>query len=131
MSEKYYLERQFSWVVGAVTAGIGLWSMVWGSRGRAGLLFFAIGVLLLCLGLVAPRLLVHPRRAWMGLAEVLSMISTRIILGVVFFAIVTPIAFVLKRGGWDPLARRREKRPTFWSSYSQRLNDPRHFEKMF
>ena len=131
MSEKYYLERQFGWVVGGVAAAIGLWSIVRGSWGRAGLLVFAIGVLLLGLGVLAPRLLVYPRRAWMGLAEVLSMISTRIILGVVFFAIVTPIGFVLKRGGWDPLARRREKRPTFWSPYSNRLSDPKHFEKMF
>jgi saxitoxin biosynthesis operon SxtJ-like protein len=41
----------------------------------------------------------------MLLAEALAYVSTRIILGFVFFAIVTPIGVVKRMFGWDPLHR--------------------------
>ncbi len=42
----------------------------------------------------------------MVLSEALAYVSTRIILGFVFFAIVTPIGVVKRMFGWDPLHRR-------------------------
>ena len=59
--------------------------------------------MLVLLGLVFPRALVLPNKAWMALAEALSFVSTRIILAFVFFGIVTPIGFVKRLFGWDPL----------------------------
>jgi hypothetical protein len=48
----------------------------------------------------------------------------------VFFAVMTPIGVVMRRGGWDPLGR-RGGRPSSWVAYPRRQHDPRHFEKMF
>ena len=90
-----------------------------------------IGVLLVALGLVFPRVLVLPNKAWMGLASVLSFVSTRIILGFVFFVIVTPIGVVKRLFGWDPLHRRAPVNDSYWRPYSERQRDPRHYEKMF
>jgi len=67
----------------------------------------------------------------MGLAEALSFVTTRIILAVVFFGIVTPIGFIKRWFGWDPLNRRAAASDSYWTAYSERQKDPRHYEKMF
>jgi len=90
-----------------------------------------LGAALIILGLIFPRSLVYPNRAWMLLAEVLSYVSTRIILGFVFFFLVTPIGVVKRLFGWDPLHRRGGSGPSYWRPYSDRQRDPRHYEKMF
>jgi hypothetical protein len=43
----------------------------------------------------------------MALAEALGFVSTRVILGLVFFVVMTPLGWVMRRAGWDPLASRR------------------------
>jgi hypothetical protein len=90
-----------------------------------------LGALLVFFGLVFPRALVLPNKAWMALAEALSFVSTRIILAVVFFGIVTPIGFVKRLFGWDPLSRRAPASESYWRPYAERQKDPRHYEKMF
>jgi hypothetical protein len=87
--------------------------------------------MLLLLGIIFPRALVYPNKAWMALAEVLSFISTRIILAFVYFAIMTPIGVVKRLFGWDPLNRRAARSETYWRPYSERQRDRRHYEKMF
>ena len=90
-----------------------------------------LGAVLVLLGLVRPRALIWPNKAWMAFAEVLSSISTRIILAFVFFLVVTPIGLVKRLFGWDPLHRRAGSSDSYWQPYSERQRDPRHYEKMF
>ena len=87
--------------------------------------------MLILLGLVLPRALIYPNKAWMKLAEVLAFVMTRLILGVVFFLIVTPIGMIKRLFGWDPLSRRGGRSASYWTPYSERQRDPRHYEKMF
>jgi hypothetical protein len=67
----------------------------------------------------------------MALAEVLSYVTTRIILGLVFFLIVTPIGVIKRAFGWDPLHRRAAPGESYWKPYSERQRNPRHYEKMY
>jgi hypothetical protein len=90
-----------------------------------------LGVLLMLFGLIWPRALALPNRAWMLLAEGLSYVTTRIILGLVFFLVITPIGLVKRLSGWDPLGRRSARSSSYWKPYSERQRDPRHYEKMF
>jgi hypothetical protein len=129
--KRWRLERQFGVVVGGVFAALAGWA-VW----RHGQSFWngavlTIGSALVLFGLIWPRALVRPRRAWMALAEALSYVSTRIILGVVFFLIMTPIGFFMRLRGWDPLARQGVGRDSHWLPYSERQRNPKHFEKMY
>ena len=91
----------------------------------------AVGALLVALGLVAPRALYWPNRGWMGLAEALSFVSTRVVLAIVFFLAVTPIGLVKRLTGGDPLRRRAGSEPSYWRPYPERQRDPRHYEKMY
>jgi hypothetical protein len=46
--------------------------------------------------------------AWMKFGMIAGAINTRIIMSIVFFVLVTPIAWVMRVLGRDPLARRLE-----------------------
>lgn len=124
-------EREFGFVVGGIVAALGAW---WFWRERFPDLrpwFVGVGLALVVLGAIWPRALVWPNRGWMKLAELLARIVTPIILGVVFFLIVTPIGVVKRMTGWDPLGRRAGRRDSYWVPYSPRQHDPKHFDKMF
>ena len=66
----------------------------------------ALGAALVLLALVAPRALAPAHRAWMTLAAMLAWINTRILLGLVFYGVVTPIGLVMRLVGRDPIERR-------------------------
>jgi hypothetical protein len=124
-------EREFGLVVGGVLLALSAW---WFYRGKFPVFSkysLAIGAVLVLLGLALPKALVWPNKAWMGLAEILSYISTRIILAVVFFGIVTPIGVIKRLFGWDPLHRRAGPSDSYWRPYSERQRDARHYEKMY
>ena len=117
--------------MGGVFLLLSLWWLYRGKFSGVSPITLALGVALILLGLVIPKALVWPNRAWMALAEVLSFVMTRIILAFVFFAIVTPIGVVKRLFGWDPLHRRAGASDSYWRPYSDRQRDPRHYEKMF
>jgi hypothetical protein len=124
-------EKEFGLVVGGVFALLGGWWLYRGKFASVAPVLLAFGALLILLGLIWPRALVWPNRAWMFLAEVLSWITTRIILGVVLFIVMTPIGVVKRLSGWDPLGRRGARGASYWQPYSERQRNPRHYEKMF
>lgn len=59
------------------------------------------------LGLLAPRTLALPYRAWMALGHGLGWVNGHLILGAVFVLVLQPIALVMRLTGYDPLRRRR------------------------
>jgi hypothetical protein len=124
-------EREFGLIVGGVLILLSAWWMYRGKFHSVAQITLPLGGALVLLGLVLPRALVYPNKAWMALAEALSFVSTRIILAFVFFVIVTPIGFVKRLSGWDPLHRRAQRSDSYWKPYSERQRDPRHYEKMF
>jgi hypothetical protein len=124
-------EREFGLIVGGVLLLLSLWWLYRGKFPVVSPITLSVGSALILFGLVFPKALVWPNRAWMALAEVLSFVMTRIILAFVFFAIVTPIGVVKRLLGWDPLHRRAGASDSYWRPYSDRQRDPRHYEKMF
>ena len=128
---KYRPEREFGLIVGGVFVLLGAW---WTYRGKFAAsrdVVIVLGATLVLLGVLFPRALVYPNKAWMLLAEGLSYVSTRIILAFVFFVVLTPIGLIKRAMGWDPLHRRSGSQDTYWRPYSKRQLDPRHYEKMF
>ena len=124
-------EREFGLIVGGVLLLLSSWWIYRGKFHSVAQVTLPISALLLLLGIVFPRVLVYPNKAWMTLAEVLSFISTRIILAFVYFVVITPIGAGKRLFGWDPLNRRAAASESYWRPYSKRQRDPRHYEKMF
>ena len=124
-------EREFGLIVGGVLVLLSGWWLYRGKFSSASHITLPLGSLLILLGLLWPKALVWPNRGWMLLAEGLSFVTTRIILGIVFFLLITPIGVVKRLSGWDPLSRRSARGESYWKPYSERQRDPRHYEKMY
>jgi hypothetical protein len=100
--------RDFGVLVGGIFGVIGLWPLLWRQQSPR-LWAVALAVALVLPGLVAPSILAPAYRAWMKLAEVLAWVNTRIVLGVVFYGVVTPIGLVMRLTGRDPMRRRYDR----------------------
>ena len=124
-------EREFGLIVGGMLLLLSSWWIYRGKFHVATQIAMPIGAVLVLLGIIIPRLLYYPNKAWMAFAEVLSYISTRIILAFVYFVVITPIGLIKRLSGWDPLNRRTAHRESYWQDYSPRQRDPRHYEKMY
>ena len=122
-------EREFGLLVGAVFGLLGLWWLYRGKFVSAATVLAITGAALVLFGLIVPRVLVVPRRLWMKLAEALAYVSSRVILALIFFLVLTPIGLVKRAMGWDPLLRRSAARESFWQPYPNRARN--HYEKMF
>ena len=96
--------RSFGLIVGGIFAVIGVWPALWHSQAPRlwGLL---LGGVLIVLALVWPRSLAHVYRLWMAVGEVLGWINTRLILGVVFYGLFTPMGLIMRLRGKDPMRR--------------------------
>jgi hypothetical protein len=110
MSRTYDVKqlRHFGYLVGGIFGLIGLWPLVWRHQDPR-LWALALTVILVVPALVAPRILAPVYRVWMLLGEVLAWINTRIILGVVFYGVVTPIGLAMRLMGRDPMRRQFER----------------------
>jgi hypothetical protein len=131
MKRSFRAERQFGLIVGGVFVLLSVWWLYRGKFNTGSQAALPLGSLLIILALSFPRALVFPNKGWMLLAEGLSFITTRIVLGLVFFLVITPIGVVKRLSGWDPLNRRSGPSASYWKPYSDRQRDPRHYEKMF
>jgi hypothetical protein len=98
--------RQFGFLVGGVLSVIGLWPLIHGDLPRFWAL--AAGGVQILLGLFLPRSLAPVYRGWMAIGHGLGWINTRIILGLVFYGLITPMGMAMRLLGKDPL---RLKRP--------------------
>ena len=124
-------EREFGLIVGGIFVLLSSWWIYRGKFPSVRYVTLPLGALLVLLGIAIPRALVYPNKAWMALAEILSFVSTRIILAVVYFLVLTPIGVIKRMFGWDPLHRREPARESYWRPYSERQRDPKHYEKMY
>ena len=96
--------RNFGLMVGGIFLVIGLWPMVWRDEGMR-LWAIGLGGLLIPLGLLIPAVLAPVFKVWMKVGHVLGWINTRIILGALFYGLITPMGVVMRLFGWDAMRR--------------------------
>ena len=94
--------RSFGLIVGGCFALIGFAPIVFGDQ-HLRIWALAVAFALVVAALVSPRALGPIHRVWMLLAEVLGWLNTRIILVLVYFAVIVPIGGLLRLAGKDPL----------------------------
>ena len=106
-------ERSFAWVFTAFFTALALWP-AW--RGRP-VRWWALGaaVLVLLAGLVRPSVLRIPNLIWFRFGSLLNRIVSPIAASLLFFAVFTPFALILRMAGKDPLRLRHDPRAaSYW-----------------
>jgi hypothetical protein len=99
--------RSFGLLVGGIFAVIGFWPMLLrGDDVRAWALVLA--ALLIGPAAVFPAILRPVHKVWMKLGHILGWINTRIILGAIFFGVVTPMGLIRRLFRKDSMGRRTQ-----------------------
>lgn len=113
-------------------AFIALGGLILWRKGETGLISAGIGAAILISGLVWPQSLTLPYKGWMALALVLGFIMTHIILGLVYYLVLTPIGLIMRMLGKNPLrARSGPDAPSYWINRQDRKCSPARCEKMY
>jgi Saxitoxin biosynthesis operon protein SxtJ len=73
----------------------------------------ALGAALLLAGIVMPGRLSRVYRAWMGLASAISKVTAPIVIGAMYFVVLSPIGALMRLFGRNPL-RHRERNGGYW-----------------
>lgn len=127
--------RKTALSVGTVLLALGGWSWWRVHPWRAGILAGA-GACLLLLGLAAPRWARPFHLVWMRFAALLGYVNSRLILGLMYYGVFTPLGFFLKLAGRDPLRRRgafrqKQSAESYWIARSKPRQDREQFERLF
>lgn len=105
--------REFGLVTGGIVAGLfGLFFPWLLERALPLWPWIVFGVLGLW-GLAAPMTLRPVYHGWMRFGLLLSKVMTPLIMSIVFFLIITPVALILKIVGNDPMARKFTEADTY------------------
>ena len=111
-----HLKRELRWfglLMAAAFATLGTVSL-W--RGKFfGPYSLGLAAAFLLAGLVLPRLLAPIEKAWKGLATLISVVMTYLVLTVLFFVVITPMGVVMRLCGRDALQlRKAPAQRSFW-----------------
>ena len=104
--------RNFGVVFFIVFLIIALWPLLKGENLR--LWAFTISLLFLILGLLNAKILTPLNKMWIKFGEILGNIISPLVMGIIFFGIVTPIGLFLKLIGKDVLKLKKDKKNTYW-----------------
>ena len=99
-------ERNFGLVFAAVFAIIGLLPLL--RADKVHLWSLATAAIFLAAALMAPRALAPLNRVWFRLGILLGKVVTPLVMGVLYFVVVTPVGFLMRLFGKDPLRLERE-----------------------
>ena len=94
-------------------------------------LFLALAVIFFVISIINADLLLPLNRLWMQLGLLLGKIISPLVLGIMFFGLITPIAIVLFILGRDELRLRSKKLRSFWRYRSQEPLNSSTFKNQF
>lgn len=108
-------DRSFGFVFAVVFLIVGCWPFIRLEPPRWWAL--AIAVVFAAIALVHPRLLAPLNRVWMAFGRLLHRVVSPLVMGLVFFLCVTPIALLMRALGKDVLSLRRDTgASSYWTA---------------
>lgn len=81
------------------------------------------------LAAAAPMALQPIYKVWMKFGAILGAFNTRVLLGIMFYLIITPMALVMRLLGKDALHRTLDDRPSY--RVKSKANPPKNMERPF
>jgi hypothetical protein len=123
-------DRAFGFVFALAFVAIGAYPWFFGGAARTWAL--GAGVAFATAALVVPGLLGPANRLWALLGKVLHKVMSPLVLGAMFFLVVTPMGIVMRWLGKDPLRLRFEPElPSYWLDRTPPGPQPSSFSDQF
>ena len=105
--------RNFGLVFFIIFLIVSLWPLTY--EGPIRIWTVIISLVFLILGLMNSKLLTPLNKLWFKFGTILGVIVVPVVMGVVFFLVVTPIGLVMKIMGRDLLNKKYDKKKrTYW-----------------
>ncbi len=104
--------KSFGIVFAAFFSIISFWPMLNGSEIRIWSLIIA--VIFFILGLINSKILTPLNRLWFKFGLILGKIVSPIVLGIVFFLVVTPTGIIMRLIGKDLLNLKKKNYESYW-----------------
>lgn len=111
--ERLPSERRFGWMFAAIFAFFAMY----GWLTRQAVWPWALGLAALGFASLAtwqPRCLAPLNRAWFRLGVLMGLVVSPLVLGAMFFLLITPVALMGRLLGRDELRLRRQNRSSHW-----------------
>ena len=135
MNEKQKITRKQLRTFGmALTVFLGVIGLIQFLKGNepTNFWFWGAAALILVTTLSVPILINPIYRAAMFIAHILGWINTRIILGLLYYFLFTPIALIMRLMGRDPLHRKLDKQAkTYWKVRENIPFSKEHYLRQF
>ena len=123
--------RQFAAAFFVIFLVLGAWKVWFTSQLLLGLALVGLAMLVGLAGLVRPALLRRIFVAWMVVAFPIGWLISQIILAVLYFLVLTPVAWMLRLRRRDGLGRRpTPDRASYWEPKHSPL-DPRSYFRQY
>lgn len=119
--------RNFGLVFFIACLVVSLWPLIYGEPIRIWLVI--ISMVFLILGLMNSKLLTPLNKLWFKFGMILGAIVAPIVMGFIFFLVVTPIGLVMRIMGKDLLNKKYDKtKNTYWiNRYKNRSSMKKQF----
>lgn len=95
------------------------------------LVFAVLAVLTLTITLFSPNKLQSFNKLWFMLGLLLGKIISPIVLGLIFFALITPVALLMRLAGRDELRLKMINRSSHWKKRTPVGPEPQTFKNQF
>src|SRR5262245_24512766 len=119
--------RQFAALWLAAVLGLAAFHGLYRGRPTLGMVLAGVALAGGLSGLVRPQSVRVLFAAAMGLAAPIGWVVSRVLLGALFYVVITPVALLFRLAGRDSLVRRADQNaPTHWVPREQ-PSDPRQY----
>ncbi|MEO7996643.1 MAG: SxtJ family membrane protein [Gemmatimonadaceae bacterium] len=121
--------RKFGFTVGLAFAAIsGI--LYWRGKHIASAVTGTLATLLILGALAVPTMLGPVEKAWMGLAHLLSKVTTPIFMGIVYFGVMTPFGYFRRATGKSPMLP-VDSSISRWVPHNPPVNSGESMERQF
>ena len=86
----------------------------WRGRMPAVYILLTLAALLALAGIVTPGKLTPIHRGWMGLARAISKVTTPIVMGAIYYLVLTPVGWLRRALGGHALRHARHDSSGYW-----------------
>jgi hypothetical protein len=122
-------DRKFVFTVSAALVGLtGI--LLWRGKPATAMLLGAIAAMLMLLSVLLPAAIPPIHRGWMAGAHAMSRVTTPIILGIVYFLVLTPTGLVRRLLRQSSLRRDRSS-DTYWITREVPARRPADMRRQF